>query len=760
MAEHDTKKLLDAVLAKLDRGDATDGKWPDAKGDYWALCPFHHDTRSGSFSVGPKGYKCFSCEAGGGLRDLAATLGLTVARLHAFPEGTTPPPPPTLSLEEYSRAKKLDIDFLRNLGLTTIHLDSKPTLKIPYRDAEGKESAARFRTALVGQDRFRWRKNSKVQPYGLWKLSDVQDQGYIYLVEGESDAQTLWSYGLPALGIPGASSYKAAWAEYTAGLTIYVWQEPDQGGKTFVDRVAKANPEARILVAPEGRKDISECHVLGDDVPALLETLKAKARPWRELVESARKVQAQAAYEKARSLLESPDILGRFDQLCHDLGLVGERLIARLLYLALISRLLDKPVSVVVKGPSSGGKSFVVDTVLKTMPQDVYLDFTSMSQKALIYDDRPVDHRFIVLYEATGLGADSQDQPNILASCMRTLLSEGCLKYTTVEKTSEGLGPRIIERTGPTGLITTTTWTSLHPENENRSLSVTISDAAEQTRDIIEELAREASGERAREPDLEPWLALQIWLASGAEHRVSVPFAPALAAMCSASAVRLRRDFGKLLILIKAHAILQQASRNRDDQGRIIAELSDYAAVYPLVIEPINESVQAAVSDQVRATVGAVDRLSRRSGGMPVTITQLAAELGLDKGAVSRRVQRARIGNYLVNRETKTGRAAQLVVGDPLPEAASVIPEPAMLAARLASSADRPTAPPRLGEGGVSYPPETRATVQPLNDQRNTGLSESQRYYRDMADELENVPSPVHLATGSSSQQFAERLQA
>ena len=94
MTEHDTKKTLDLVLEQLDRGDAPDDKWPDRKGDYWALCPFHTDAHSGSFSVGPKGYKCFSCQAGGSLPQLAATLGVTVAPLHAFPGGTTPPPPP------------------------------------------------------------------------------------------------------------------------------------------------------------------------------------------------------------------------------------------------------------------------------------------------------------------------------------------------------------------------------------------------------------------------------------------------------------------------------------------------------------------------------------------------------------------------------------------------------------------------------------------------------------------------------------------
>ena len=95
------ESLLELILSKLDRGDAPDRKWPDSKGDYWTLCPFHPDGHHGSFHVGPRGYKCFVCGKGGSLRDLAKHLGIEVARLHAKPGGNTPPSP-SLKLEEYA----------------------------------------------------------------------------------------------------------------------------------------------------------------------------------------------------------------------------------------------------------------------------------------------------------------------------------------------------------------------------------------------------------------------------------------------------------------------------------------------------------------------------------------------------------------------------------------------------------------------------------------------------------------------------------
>lgn len=66
--------LLEGILARLQRGDAPADKWPDVRGEYWALCPYHPDTHIGSFSVSERGFKCFACGAQGSLRALARKL--------------------------------------------------------------------------------------------------------------------------------------------------------------------------------------------------------------------------------------------------------------------------------------------------------------------------------------------------------------------------------------------------------------------------------------------------------------------------------------------------------------------------------------------------------------------------------------------------------------------------------------------------------------------------------------------------------------
>lgn len=273
------------------------------------------------------------------------------------------------------------------------------------------------------------------------------------------------------------------------------------------------------------------------------------------------------------ALAREPRILDRFAADLQCAGVVGERKLGNLVYLSLTSR-LDRPISVGVKGPSAGGKSYTIDEVLSFFPQSAFYVLSSMSERALAYSEEPLAHRILVIYEAAGLNGD------LASYLVRSLLSEGCVRYETVEKTKEGMKARLIYRPGPTGLIVTTTAISLHPENETRLLSVTVDDTAEQTRRILNDLA----AERDDDVDRGPWHELQTWL-EHAEHRVSIPYAVVLAELVPPAAVRLRRDFGAVLNLIRAHAILHQMNRDRDGQGRIVATLEDYDVVRDLVAD-------------------------------------------------------------------------------------------------------------------------------------------------------------------------------
>ena len=150
----------------------------------------------------------------------------------------------------------------------------------------------------------------------------------------------------------------------------------------------------------------------------------------------------------------------------------------------------------------------------------------------------------------------------------------------------------------------------------------------------------------------------------------------AIAELVPPQAVRLRRDFGAVLTLVRAHALLHRASRELDAAGCIVASLDDYGAVRELVEDLIASGVGATVPATIRETVQAVaDLLDGKGSDETVSITKIAKALALDKAPTSRRVRAAIDGGYLVNHEDKKGRPAKIAIGEGLPEDAPILPE-------------------------------------------------------------------------------------
>lgn len=382
-----------------------------------------------------------------------------------------------------------------------------------------------------------------------------------------------------------------------------------------------------------------------------------------------------ALWDRCGELAREANILAR---LCADLeraGLVGEERAAKLLYLVLTSRIFARPVSAVLRGPSSTGKSCTLQKVVEFVPPESYLDISAMSQRALIYLDQSLVHRFLVAYEATGV------QGQVLDYLLRSLLSEGRLRYFTCVRTRAGVKTIEIDRPGPTGFITTTCG-ALHPENETRLLSIPVDESVEQTARVL----RKQAESRRESVNYPSWHALQGWISLG-EPEICVPYAGHLAAAVAETnpPVRMRRDFLALLTLISAHALVHRATRQRNDDGFIEASLDDYARVRELVAHIIGIPPDAGLDPLLFETVEAVQQLTPR--GSPVTNDAVATLLRIDKSSASRRVSAAIEAGQLENR-SRRGRAADLVVTAAAAKHGVLLPTADELAERLR---DRPS---------------------------------------------------------------------
>ncbi len=682
-------------LAELDR--AVLNRDGETKGHETIFrCPFdgHEDAHpSARWNESKATFFCDVCAEGGGALDLADLLGVEWPELEE--EGAADIPPcatATLqhsgcTLVEYAAAKKLPLDYLQSIGLTELVYLGKPSVRMSYARPDGTEATARYRVQMEKtehSDRFRWKKGSKAMPYGLDRLDGYRAGREVSILEGESDCHTAWFHGLPAIGLPGAGTWNEQRdADLFDGFDrINILIEPDQGGAAVRKwlEVSKIRDRAWLMEIPE-HKDVSGLHLNSDDFTSDFATARDAATRWASIDARESEQAAIEAWELCKHLATEPRILDLAADVVERRGVAGERRFIQLLYLIVTSRVLARPISAVIKGPSSAGKSFMLERTLEMFPASAYYALSGMSERALAYDDEPLVHRFLVIYEAAGLTGD------FASYLMRSLLSEGRIKYVTVEKTSEGLKPKTIERAGPTGLLVTTTAVHLHPENETRLLSIPATDSQDQTRLILASIASPCDDQE----DLATWHALQTWI-DHADHEVTIPFAAQLATMIPPIAVRLRRDFGLILNLIKSHAILHQAARTRDDHGRIVAGIQDYGVVHELVDDLVSSGIEATVPATVRETVAAVRTLIGDQPRQPLlsqvhdegfvktsSVTEIAKVLNLDKSATSRRVRVAIDGGYLRNDEQKRGRPAKIALGEPLPEDHELLPSPKRL---------------------------------------------------------------------------------
>jgi hypothetical protein len=386
------------------------------------------------------------------------------------------------------------------------------------------------------------------------------------------------------------------------------------------------------------------------------------------------------------------DILARMvDKLRVCSGLIGENRNAKLIYLAITSRLLDKQVSIVIKGLSSSGKSYTIECVAQLFPPEAIYTMTAMSEHALIYLDEDLSHRTLILYEAAALREGREKaEDNQTAYIVRSLLSEGQIEYPTVIRDDDGTLRTVkLVKPGPTNLVTSTTSISLHPENETRMFSLPSNDSQQQTSRVL--VMSSDDDEPRPDPDFSEWHAYQRWLA-GANRRVAIPFARCVAAQIPPVAVRLRRDWNAVRSLIRTHAVMHQLNRQADEHGRVMASLDDYDAARSLAADLVAEGIGATVPASVRQTVELAQRILAEqaeaeqaraaerlgegdSGPQGVTVAMVARELHIERSSATRRLATAREKGYLVNlAEGKSGRAGRYVLGEPLPEGVQVLP--------------------------------------------------------------------------------------
>ena len=308
------------------------------------------------------------------------------------------------------------------------------------------------------------------------------------------------------------------------------------------------------------------------------------------------------------ALLRDPELATRIVRDVAAIGVVGEGDNALVGYLAMVSRLLDKPLAVLIQSTSAAGKSTLMDALLSLMPESQRVHYSAMTGQSLFYlGEGDLRHKILAIAEEEGVRQ--------AAYALKLLQSQGELTIASTGKDPQ-TGKLVTAEyrvQGPVMLCLTTTAIDIDEELLNRCLVLTINESAEQTAAI-----------QARQRQARTLAGLQAQVRSDhvlAAHRAAQtllrplavvnPYAESLT--FASDRVRLRRDHVKYLALIDAIALLHQQQRkvqHLDVDGARV----EYIEVTPVDIALANRLAHAVLGrsldelpPQTRRVLSALD---------------------------------------------------------------------------------------------------------------------------------------------------------
>ena len=273
-----------------------------------ALCPFHNDSNpSLTFHRGKNRYRCFVCDARGGVIDLvmkylnknfleacrwlADENNLTVPELVERPVAEPVEAPKPFNASRYQRfferpflsnearhflfeERRLNARVVQWCRLTSWKdKQSVPWLQIPYYDRQGHLIGIQNRNLIKGATpRFRFPQGAQCSIYNLPVLNLLKPGEPLFLTEGCSDCWSMLSAGHKAIAIPSATlltrkDEKVLGALASElGTSFHIFPDQDTAGEKLYNRLVEASIKYGFTLVrhqlPLGCKDFSDFYLL------------------------------------------------------------------------------------------------------------------------------------------------------------------------------------------------------------------------------------------------------------------------------------------------------------------------------------------------------------------------------------------------------------------------------------------------------------------------------------------------------------------
>ncbi|MGA7080679.1 MAG: CHC2 zinc finger domain-containing protein [Terriglobales bacterium] len=296
----------------------------------------------------------------------------------------------------------------------------------------------------------------------------------------------------------------------------------------------------------------------------------------------------------AMKLLRDPRLLDRILEDFAQCGVVGEETNKKVAYLGAISRLLEKPLAIVVQSSSAAGKTSLMDAVLDFLPEEQRESYSAMTGQSLFYmGEKNLKHKILSIAEQQG--AERALYP------LKLLQSEGRLKIASTGKDPVS-GKHVTHDytvEGPVMIFLTTTAHEVDEELLNRCIVLTVNEEQQQTK-AIHRKQREAQTVEGMWAQDDRSVIVKL-------HRNAQRLLRPLRVVNEQvqhqtfpdSMIRTRRDHQKFLTLVQAIALLYQHQREIKTSTRkgktleyIEATADDVKLALQLVTEVLTPSLE------------------------------------------------------------------------------------------------------------------------------------------------------------------------
>ena len=338
----------------------------------------------------------------------------------------------------------------------------------------------------------------------------------------------------------------------------------------------------------------------------------------------------------------SNNIIEEFSRELKKLPIYGLEEQAQLLLLSHFTTFLRKPVSVLIKGQSSSGKSHTMRTVSRFFNPNDFIFFSGMSEKAFINSDIDYHNKTLMFGEYSGVKSSEGD------TFLRQAMSDHSVSRPVSSKTSDGNYKAVKQEINAKfNIFMTTTEQSIHPEDENRFLSFAIPNDPEYIQGVNKMQADYLNGELTEEVDFDYWHKKSEWFKNNIKP-VKINYMKDIISTCSnQNQSRLTRDIQKIFSLIEVLAIFSQDDKEKDQQGNILSDISDYRVIYN-IINKCNESSHRYTSPVIKELSEFVRYMNVENERMPSNY-DVQGYFNWSKSRTSRNCMRAVELGYITN---------------------------------------------------------------------------------------------------------------